>query len=804
MKDGFEEMEREKDNNSPEIKYAVVGINRERASELLRNGAKQAGAAEKVCIFYADKTAEIIEFNEEMSLEEIEAEMVQINQAIRSTIKNESNYKTLYSDDKAFEKIVKKAENIRDGKNNDKLKKIAIAAGIVVGAAVLGTSCAAIIDKMNDKEIEEGLEKVPSMDGKDLEFYSENALDTAQKELFLKNITAWLEDNNAKEEWMKTTLTEEQLKEYGFADAESVFGLTAEDAYSLALRFGHYSKDQYVTLTGGKEMDTVAIMNDAHSQSNGALSNIISYYICSDKCDLNIEKLINFNENEVAKINEIEGKLNEFKTLVSEGKEDEAKAKMVEMKAWFNEYAYSVDYEQDNAKSYILRTFLPACSALSQIYQYEDTISVELYDTVEDKQITKEIKTTLFDEITMRTLVLGFTECDAVGAFDAESYLEEHGISSDRYNLLNTDITSSIADKSVSAQSEKLEQANTYIANLRHDDVTADVITVNLEKGNIGDQVANQMDRNSGVATYITEYDELTHGTYDTEILFEMVNNHLKENNMYPKNINYFRTAKSDELSMEYKNTHGVTQGTVGDIITDTNAHKEDVNVNNIVVTPNDTVLDNEGNKTTMEEAKEEARQEEENKTGIESATTPEEEKEVEEEKKEEAIPRAELLAGVYNATFNHFFGSPVVEGDINTTNTYGQTYTDAWATSTDFGIKNAYNMAKEDALARKAKLENAGQTTGGEVIIEDEYKNAEISETQVEPTDEPEVDEPVEEPEIEDGYSTEPPAGFAPVVTSSVSEDALLAYLNTEEGNAWFESVTASEVNTNQTSYSK
>lgn len=800
MKDGFEEMEREKDNNSPEIKYAVVGINRERASELLRNGAKQAGAAEKVCIFYADKTAEIIEFNEEKSLEEIEAEMVQTNQAIRSAIKNESNYKTLYSDDKAFEKIVKKAENIRDGKNNDKLKKIAITAGIVVGAAVLGTSCAAIIDKMNDKEIEEGLEKVPSMDGKDLEFYSENALDTAQKELFLKNITAWLEDNNAKEEWMKTTLTEEQLKEYGFTDAESVFGLTAEDAYSLALRFGHYSNDDYVTLTGGKEMDTVAIMNDAHSQSNGALSNIISYYICSDKCDLNIEKLINFNENEVAKINEIEGKLNEFKTLVSEGKEDEAKAKMVEMKAWFNEYAYSVDYEQDNAKSYILRTFLPACSALSQIYQYEDTISVELYDTVEDKQITKEIKTTLFDEITMRTLVLGFTECDAVGAFDAESYLEEHGISSDRYNLLNTDITSSIADKSVSAQSEKLEQANTYIANLRHDDVTADVITVNLEKGNIGDQVANQMDRNSGVATYITKYDELTHGTYDTEILFEMVNNHLKENNMYPKNINYFRTAKLAELSMEYKNTHGVTQGTVGDIITDTNAHKEDVNVNNTVVTPNDTVLDNEGNKTTMEEAKEEARQEEENKTGIESATTPEEEKEVEEGKKEEAIPRAELLAGVYNATFNHFFGSPVVEGDVNTTNTYGQTYTDAWATSTDFGIKNAYNMAKEDALARKAKLENAGQTTGGEVIIEDEYKNVEISETQVEP----EVDEPVEEPEIEDGYSTEPPAGFAPVVTSSVSEDALLAYLNTEEGNAWFESVTASEVNTNQTSYSK
>ena len=47
----------------PEIKYAVVGVNRELASELSRNGDKQAGATEKVCIFYADKTAEIIVFD---------------------------------------------------------------------------------------------------------------------------------------------------------------------------------------------------------------------------------------------------------------------------------------------------------------------------------------------------------------------------------------------------------------------------------------------------------------------------------------------------------------------------------------------------------------------------------------------------------------------------------------------------------------------------------------------------------------------------------------------------------------------
>ena len=305
-----------------------------------------------------------------------------------------------------------------------------LAGAILVGLGAYGHS---VLGKNKEDEMPLEEQTAIEMQLKDeslpenWEAYSLNSMDTTQKQLFM-NSYDWLTSVNAQESWDKVTLTEEQMKEYGYSDSECLYGFTAEDANSLALRFGHYEKEDYLSLTGGYEMDTVSIMNDAHSQSNGALSRIIAYYINSDECHLNIDKLINFNEQEKAKINEFETLFNEYKTLDNEkGKEKEAEAKMKEIKKALVSYAQDVDYEQDNAKSYILRTFLPAASIISQIHQYQDNIEVNLYDTKNNENVTKTIKTALFDEITMRTLVEGFNESDGIGAFDADSFLEEHG-----------------------------------------------------------------------------------------------------------------------------------------------------------------------------------------------------------------------------------------------------------------------------------------------------------------------------------------------------------------------------------------
>jgi len=833
MKDG---LEMEQEQNIPKIESVILGLNRELYAEL-PTGMKKA-ATDKVCIFYDNKTAEIIDLTGYSQEEKIE-EMNNINELINNSIIDRKKYQSLYSDSKAFERVEKKAENMLEGKDYSTLKKIGAVAGIVLGAAVLGTSCGAILDNLNNKKIEEESNKTPDMTGKDLAFYTENALETGQKDLMLKNITTWLEDVNAEESWMKTTLTEEQMKMYGLTESESIFGFTAEDAYSLALRFGHYSLDEYVTITGGKEIDTVAVMDDALSQSNGALANIVSYYICSDDCDLNIEALINFNEKEIAQIDAFEADLREFKALIKEGKEKEAEEKMREIKSSILEYAHDVDYEQNNAKSYILRTFVPACSALSQIYQYTDTVELELYDTQNDENTTKEIKTALFDEVTMRTLVLGFDECTGVGAFDAEAYLEEHNISPSRYNLLNTDITSSIADQSVSGQVEKLEQANIYIANLRNDDITAETsfmganIKVDLNKGNIGDQVAMQMDNYNNV---LTTYDELTYGTYEPEILLEMINNHLKANNIYPKNMDYFRSEKLAEISIEYKDNNGVTAGKKGDTID--GGHQEDVNIDDEEIGEDDKVLDDDGNETTEEDAKEEAEEEYDEENDIKD----------DEEAEEEAITYQQFLQGVYNATFNHVYGSAVVVDGFDTSNTYGLTYTDEWARHSDPMVVNKYNKAVQQALAYKEAQEHDGELTGGEEIIEDEYKETDVVVDEEQPIDEEEKEdedvkededdgysdeEPedyspvvtevseeqpvtVEETEVqEDGYSDQAPEGFAPVVDDSIeavngdivyfSEEDLMNYISTEEGNAWFESVTSSEtVDTNEVEKTK
>ena len=548
--------------------------------------------------------------------------------------------------------------------------------------------------------------------------YINTALSTQQKQLFVNHIAEWITSVNAQEDWEKVTLTEEQMKEYGYDEAESLYGFTAEDAYSLALRFGDYSKEDYLALTGGNEIDTVRIMDDAHSASNGALSRIIAYYINSNNCDLHIEKLINFNEAEQKKIAEFEELFREYHTLDNEkGKEKEAKSKMKEIKEALVNYAHDIDFEQDNAKSYILRTFAPAASAISQIHQYQDKIEVKLYDTKNDKETSKEITTQLFDEITMRTLVHGFNESEGIGAFDAESFLEEHNISKSRYNLLNTDVEESIANQSCGAQSQKLEEANRYITTMRSENYNAELAYA----GGLGlDLSSINIDQLNNVRL---PYDRATDGTYDPTSIMKLLDNYLKNNAIYPKNVDYFSKYKLSELSMEYKDSHGVTRGKPGDIVSTVVKTQEDVTSEQLTGS-NTVVLNQAGQLSTAYQAMAEARQEDA-KQSTEydyTATTPEEEKkaEADAEQSQGAQERIAFLSGVYAATYNNYAGKVVISTNV--------AYNAAWASDSDAEVVYNYNLGMQDGTKWRIDEEQLKVNGGGTTIIDPEFKDAEIS----------------------------------------------------------------------------
>lgn len=770
----------------PEIKHAVIGVNREK----IKNVEKRKLAAETILIFYSDKTSDIVDLSS-FSDEEKEEIISEYNAVILNSIKNPKYYETLFDDSKDFEKLYNKAEKMLEkdeDKRANKLGLLTVAAGIgagMIGNAIAGIGYEAYNALANkDTTIEQDSEQLAAdMTGKDFAYYSENALSTNQKTnmLTLNNFAS----KNGAESWQKVTLTEEQMKQYGYENKEAIFGFTAEEAFALSLRFGHYTNDEYVTLMGGSNIDVVSVIDSTNSLSNDALDSIISYYICSDECNLNISEVINFDEKEQAKINEFEAMLAEWKKLTKdEDKEKEALAKMQEIKVWFNEFANTDNDELNNAKSYLLRTGLPACSILSQIYQYKDTIEVTFIG--EEKTINEKVKTALFDEITMRRLVLGNGDIDDYITKEGRYNLLMEKIDVPKgYTLLLTDIDTSIADKYCSDEIQKLRDANDYIDKLRTENTVAEAayqgsLTINPNSDvKIGDQVASQMDN------ITTKYDELTEGTYSVEELLEMINNNLKEKGIYPQNINYFRTAKLSELNIEYNSKHGVTQGKKGDKITTKEEKAKPVTPSDLTAS-NAVVLDKQGNVTTPEQAMEEARQEDVKETGIKDASTPEASEKADQEAQQNAAERAAMLQGVYDASYNYFYS-----GNANG-------YNAGWATSSDSEVVNRHNTAKADAENRK-KIEaevnsfNQQQTTQLPTI-DKEFDGTEMSQTPKQPvvnnkTDvkeetKVEVKEEVnktpsqenntetKEETITDGFSTSAPSGFAPIVDSNATID--------------------------------
>lgn len=699
--------------------------------ELYQKLENQVGKAEatvlaitEILVIYDNKTTEIVDLSNEK--EEVRKEVIKkINEAAKSSKINAKKYHNYYIQDKRYVEMKNSIENL-DNKTEEKeekknsLKALLIAGGIGLGAVALGSAgVATYAHFVNPKTIEYNID-----DDKELEL----DLNSNNVKASMRN---WLINENGSESWQRETLTPELMEKYGYTDAEAIYGFTAEEAYSLALRFGNYSKDEYVKITGGNLIDTTMVMNDSYSMSNGAMNTIIGYYVNSPECDLNIENIINFNDNEIAKIKEFEGLFKEYHTLESEeDKEKEAEAKMKEIKDKLVEYANSVDSEQVDAKSYILRTFVPAASIISVKYDYKDTITLNLYDIEKDEQVQQEVKTDMFDEISMRTLVYGFAgENNSAGEFVEKEFLEQHDISSEKYQLLTTETGMSIADSSCASQLARLEEVNNYITSLSKDKLA-----------------------------------ELTVDTVAPEVMFKEINDELKASNKYPKNISWFSQAKITETEIEYKDTHGITSGHVGDYVNDEEKHKEQVNVTKEeMTTGNSYAEDKNGNKVDIKDAIDEAEKE---------ATK--NEVETEQAAQQAALKRQAMLQGVYDATYNYY------AGEAHRSTSYS--YNASWATSSDTAVVSQYNKGMADGLAYKNAKAQAGLTTGGQTNIDSKYQNAETTTTP-------------QTPSTNEGYtSNEAPTDFVPVANNTnITEadiDTYIASLSSEEWNTFVDEI--------------
>lgn len=737
---------------------------------------------------------------------------------------NKKAYLSTAAREAEAEKIIKEATTNAKKKGT----RLSIAALTVL---LVGGLAACSINKEKADENEVAIEM--QLEEQDWAYYFAHAEETLQKDLFVNNIAKWTTTINAAEDWEKVTLTEEEMKEYGYDTPECIFGFTAEEAHSLALRYNNYTVtdenqkvyyDQYVTINGGQEFDVISLVSSPKSISNTALSKIQTYYFHSEECDLNIENILTFSEKGQDKIDELEGLFREYKILEKdEEKEDEAKEKMAEIKHVLLECAYDTEFDQD-AKSYILGTFLPTASRISEMHQYQDTIEIDLYDTKHDKNVTKEIKTALFDEITNRALRLGFAATENVGSFDSESFLENHNIDANRYNLLNVDVERSITDQLCGQQAARLEEANKYIADLRSENLSMEVSYAGAQNIDLSSEGVSAENLNN----VESKYDKLIKGTRNSAEIIELLNDYLKEKGIYPENTAYFMTTKISQMIEEYKNTHGITAGKPGDEIRGETTHKS--------VTASDlssgVVYNSAGEVVSAEQAMAEARQQNEQETGVYDASTPEAEKEAEEkaENSDEYKNRTALLQGVYDATYNYFYGQTVRETSYS--------YDSSWASSSDAEIKNRHDTAKNQALDRLAQEEAARKENeeqqNQQPVIDDEFKDAEISNEPIAPTPEPEptpapapTPEPTPEPtpappaadEIiyDEGFedaeivgdivigdasaqavseetTTQAPVGLAPVVDTTTQTDSSIDYITVEEIDSFIENMTDEE----------
>ena len=460
------------------------------------------------------------------------------------------------ADDEAFEN---KEYSINE-KTKINSKKIALSAAIIGLTAAIGAGTIGFGLSRNKKDEDVVLAEEPaittevdtnattievaekiSLEGQDWDYYFNNANASTQKDTMAK-INDFVMNFNRSEDWMYEKMTPEMIEALKEANIivdgdEAIFGFTPEQVFALRLVYGHDTYEELTTMMNGEYIDVTKVMSSSESLMNQGIRAEIEYLLNSDQTRSGIEEVIGFTDEEKAQINPFLDSLQIYKELLKEEKYEEAEKKMKDIKEALVKYAHEPDVEAGNAKPWVLRTILPVSSIYSVSYQYMDTINLNLYDGKTGEYVDKEVKTWLFDEITMRDLVEGYKEC--VGedglvyqdGFDSVEFLKQFNISTQRYSIVVSDDGVSIADQYIGGLENRLEEANDYMQKLREENSAADTLVLD------SNPTAN--------VSQNTELDEMTKDSFDSEEVLDLIEDNLVKENKYPKNLQFFTSIYS-------------------------------------------------------------------------------------------------------------------------------------------------------------------------------------------------------------------------------------------------------------------
>lgn len=547
---------------------------------------------------------------------------------------------------------------------------------------------------------------------------------------FFLNAYDWIKNNSYREEWQKLTLTDEEVAKanelltsmgYEPLDGNEVrFNPTIEEAMGLMLRFGKYTNEELVAITGREEIPVEKIMGE---YSNEGIRTNILYLVFSDEPEDKIEDLIKFSDEELRKKNEIADLWKEYKTLYAAEKYDEAEAKMKEVKNWLIDFASNAEFDKSDVKGYILRTYLYAALIMSNANNYQDTVSLHVTDSTTQEATDINVKLPLFDELTMRTLATG------PKGFDQEAFKKEYGINSKF--VLNDLPAVSKADDSCSAEQERLEAYNKYLNDLETKDIAAEAAVADQYGADISQEgVLENLDNAN------TTIDNLAKNTASMYDLAFAVDARLEEEGLTPKNMDYYRVVYlSNYIFAINVRVNPVLDYSTGMIIAQT-------------VTETMQLTEAEAVAAFGEAAVEAA---EEAAAGAVGAYDADDPGEAEAVAKQVANETAANLQAIYNALFNYYAGEAYFDingdGNLDNNDIPSESYVIEAGSSTDELINTEATWAQEDGTQYKEDKAKDGQETGGE------YTQIDYSDYSYDTGEAPEADTPV----VEETVVTDP-----------------------------------------------
>lgn len=573
------------------------------------------------------------------------------------------------SNSKSLELYEQYKDSLNDNTNNNGKSRLTTAMTLAgLGIAVTAGATAGIVYARNHQAEPEPVEEntqeevndeivKPSMEGQDWDYYTENAIDSVQKEAWTK-VGSWLLEFNNSQSWMSRTNNDGQ---------ESRFGFTPEEAMAFYLRFNNFTDEELITICNGNNINADEIMN----LSNDFIEKMNLYYSISNEKS-GISALFN-DEHDKEVVNTFEE--HHVKMLNATGKDKESL--MQEEKEMYKDY-FNSDIEGKETKaragstSYLLRTMLPADQRESDLRNYKDKMTI--YTTGTGKET--EVKVDLFDEVFMSRYVQGF------GDFDENHFLKQLGYNPEKYYLGIDGTKESIADLSCGEQEEKFRDADEYRVNLETSEkmvednkkaLEAELTVYTDEDGKIdADKVAEAISK-MDLTNEEAMISELTKYTYDNELIASMLNQKLESLNKNEMYSNTFWEKYTENILLEL-NKVGSSDKTYSTklqkVLETTNRDA----VSNLLIASGDTPAEAEAKIVKAEETAAKA-------VGAERDTVETKQKHEQAAKQEEAVLQAN-----YDEIFNYF-----ASGNTGEMTKY--------STSTDASVKKVYEIAKQDGL---------------------------------------------------------------------------------------------------------